>query len=163
MLTNLCPEIFENTLHERLSQSYRLSMNMSQQIYHRRCSSSGQNGFTSFILRSVGESSFLELLSFLALVFLSSNAFMIYVMPLMFISNGIVWALPGLRDSEKYMVTCFLHTLFKLKLNPVSSFSGKFLVWVCFFLLSWPQCIHQVIKHLLKETYKAISTELQCH
>lgn len=72
-------------------------------------------------------------LSFLVLVFLSSNAFMIYVMPLMFIPNGIVCAVPRLRDTEKYMVTCFLHTLFKLKLNTVSSFSGKFLFWVVFF------------------------------
>lgn len=73
-------------------------------------------------------------LSFLTLVFLSSNTFMIYVMLLMFIPNGIVCAVPRLRDSEKYMVTSFLHTLFKLKLNPLSSFSGKFLFWVCFFL-----------------------------
>lgn len=73
-------------------------------------------------------------LSFLTLVFLSSNAFMIYVMPLMFIPNGIVCAVPRLRDSEKYMVASLPHTLFKLKLNPLSYFSGKFLFWVCFFL-----------------------------
>lgn len=85
-----------------------------------------------FFWRAVQESSFFCTLSFLALVFLSSNAFMIYVMPLVFIQNGIGCAGPRLRVSEKYMVTCFLHTLFKLKLNPVSSFSGKFLVWVCF-------------------------------
>lgn len=136
MSTNVCPEISENTLHEHLNQPYRLSMNMSQQIYHGRCNGSEQNGFTwlFFFFEVCWRKLIFRTLSFLALVFLSSNAFMIYVMPLMFISNGIVWALPGLRDLEKYMVTCFLHTVFKLKLNPVSSFSGKFLVWVCFFL-----------------------------
>ena len=80
--------------------------------------------------------------AFLGLVFVSSNAFMIYVMLLMFIPKGIVCAVPRLKDSEKYMVTCFLHTLFKLKLNPVSSFSGKFCSGFVFFLFSWQQCAH---------------------
>lgn len=121
-------------------------MCVSQQIYHRRCTASRKSEFTFlsgflffvclFIWFFVGCSWKLlfSTLSFLALFFLSSNAFMIYVMPLIFIPNGIICAVPRLRASEKYMVTCFLHALFKLKLNPVSSFSGKFLFWACFFL-----------------------------
>lgn len=101
-------------------------------------------------------------LSFLSLVFLSSNAFMIYVMP-RYLSQMELSVQCWDWDFRKMYDYFSLHILFKLKLNPVHLWVERFWLGFVFFLRYWPQCTHQVIKHLLKEPYEAISTEFQHH